>query len=524
MDRSSLLSRRFALPAAGLILAGLGWLALPAPPTPPNHTLPVGCAHGPDLQAETVVATRAASGGPAVAAPVQKQQTARQLSHPQAWTVVTTAFAGGETADRDMPWPETKGPILLPGAEATADPRPVAPSVEPPAKPAEMPAPVPPSPAPIWEAISQAAQNPLPVIEHVEQARPIEQAERAEEPPQSPPAETSPTVASTSPRMLPDPPPTDPLRTANPVRSHQLESIAQEADRHSRQGYELAGRGAYYAARREFTAALRLVAQGLDMERQTTLHSRALAAALTAVAEIDDFLRLGDRLDADLNVADIVVRHRTPVLKGAAQNVAPMEAMKSYFTFAQEQLAVAVGKEVAGSMALHGLGKLHSALADQGALRIQAAESKAITFYQASLLVDPQNFLAANDLGVLLARAGHYGEARAALEHSLAIRPQAAGWRNLAEVYRRLGEQDRAARAEQLFQVAARGAAASQKPRTPAGLVEWVDPQAFAQTFAQTPDARQPPPARQAATQPPQPAPASPVAQNPFSTLFEKRQ
>jgi tetratricopeptide (TPR) repeat protein len=422
-----------------------------------------------------------------------------------AWTVITTAFVGDQTADRDTPWPEAKGPILLPGAEATAETRSVTPPVEQPAKPDELPAPLPPSPASI-------------------EARPLEPPEAVKEIPKSLPAEAPPAVAATGPRVLQLPPPAEPVRAANAGRSRQLESIAQEADRHSRQGYELAGRGAYYAARREFTSALRLMAQGLDMEHQTTRHSRALAAGLTAVAEAEDFVRLADRLETDTKVADIVARHRTPVLKGAAENAAPMEATKSYFTFAQEQLAVAAGHEIAGSMALHGLGKLHVALGQQGSPRIRAAQSKAITFYQASLLVDPRNFLASNDLGVLLARAGSYVEARAALEHSVAIGPQAAGWRNLAEIYRRLGEQQRAARAEQLFRVAARDEAGSRNGRTSVGRVEWLGPQAFAQTFAQAPDAREPLPTRQPAARPAQPAPANPVAQNPFSTLFEKRQ
>jgi tetratricopeptide (TPR) repeat protein len=236
------------------------------------------------------------------------------------------------------------------------------------------------------------------------------------------------------------------------------------------------------------------------------------------VSEAQDFLPARERLDGDVNLVDVVARHRTPVLKGTAENVAPMDAMKAYFTFAQEQLAAAVEHEVAGSVALHGLGKVHVALAEQEGLRSGATESKAMTFYQASLLADPQNFMASNDLGVLLARSGYYAEARSALEHSVSIRPQAAGWRNLAQVYRRLGDQDRATRAERLFQVAERERATAQRGQTAAGRVEWLDPQAFAQSFAQTPSAREPLPARPAAAKPEQP-----VAQKPFSNLFEKR-
>ena len=83
-----------------------------------------------------------------------------------------------------------------------------------------------------------------------------------------------------------------------------------------------------------------------------------------------------------------------------------MSALRCYFTFAQEQLAAAVRHEVAGSMALHALGKLHAAYARHKTIRVGAAEPKAMTFYQAALLVFPRNHMAANDLGVLLAQAG----------------------------------------------------------------------------------------------------------------------
>ena len=62
-----------------------------------------------------------------------------------------------------------------------------------------------------------------------------------------------------------------PLATAEPnqSRSEQLEQVAQQADRQTRHGFELAGRGAYFAARSEFIGALRLVAEGLDTEQKT---------------------------------------------------------------------------------------------------------------------------------------------------------------------------------------------------------------------------------------------------------------
>jgi hypothetical protein len=60
-------------------------------------------------------------------------------------------------------------------------------------------------------------------------------------------------------------------------RSRDLEMIARQADAHTKYGFELAGKGAYFSARSEFVMALRLVAQGLDAEYRTKAHSRTLA-------------------------------------------------------------------------------------------------------------------------------------------------------------------------------------------------------------------------------------------------------
>lgn len=267
-------------------------------------------------------------------------------------------------------------------------------------------------------------------------------------------------------------------------RSAQLEQIAREADMHSRRGFELAGRGAYFSAQSQFIRALRLVAQGLDAERASRLHSTALAAGLAALEEAEEFFPNGSRLEADLDLAGIIAAHRCPVLRGAdVARLTPMAALQCYFTYAQEQLAAAMDREVAGSMALYGLGKLHKTLSEQQPLALRAARPKAMAFYQASLLVYPQNHLSSNDLGVLLAQAGRYEDARIALEHSLAIRQSSTAWHNLAVVYQNLGQGELARRAEWLAQTARRAEVAQAGPQPPGDQqpVIWVDPAAFAQ-------------------------------------------
>lgn len=281
------------------------------------------------------------------------------------------------------------------------------------------------------------------------------------------PVERAPALIE-EPALLPSP-------NAVRIRSRELELLAREADLHTRRAFELASRKAYFSARAEFITALRLVAQGLDNEYQTDRHSRALAAGLTALDEAGDFIPRGGQLEANLDMATIAAGHRTPVLRENAGRVSPMVAMGVYFTFAQEQLSLAAGNEVAASMALYGLARLHSVLGDESTA-ITAAKPKAMALCQAAILAAPANYLASNELGVLLAQGGRYDEARLAIEHSLTINSNSpTAWHNLGVVYEHLGESGRAHRARALAQQGG-----SMNPPALAGPVRWLPPQTFA--------------------------------------------
>jgi tetratricopeptide (TPR) repeat protein len=324
-------------------------------------------------------------------------------------------------------------------------------------------------------------------------------------------AESTPAAQSTTVDNKSETPPTDreqaypstkPLSTEkaankeSPVRSEQLESIARQADQQTRHGLELAGRGAYFAARSELIAALRLVAQGLDANGQTKNHGKSLAAGLTALKEAEDFIAGDVRMEADLDLPAIIAGHNTPVLKDADMaSVTCLTALKSYFTFAQEKLAQAAGNEVAGSMALRGLGKLHEELAKGKSPGTKAAAPKAIVFYQAALLVCPQNFMAANDLGVMLARNGNNEGACKMLEYSLSLNKQSTVWHNLAVVYEHLGRGDQARQAQQqaFFALQLEQVRRQNMPPGTGDKVSWVDENAFAQAYSPSRDLQSPP-------------------------------
>ncbi len=283
-------------------------------------------------------------------------------------------------------------------------------------------------------------------------------------------------------------------------RSRELERIAQEADSHTRRGFDLAGRRAYYSARSEFIKALRLVAQGLDVEHQTSVHSRALRAGLTALDEADDFVPSGPQLKSEMNLQAIIEGHDTPVLKlSRPHTLTAIEALRRYYGFAQYQLAVAAGREVAGSMALHALAKLYASSENNPTLTIVSAKSKAMTCFQAALVAYPRNYMASNDLGVLLANSGRFDDARMILEESAANTPHSTTWHNLAVVYHELRMNNLAARAEANYRASLEQEMAQRNARSPGTSdprVVWLSPDDFAKTYAQTADARQPMPAR----------------------------
>ncbi|MGW8257682.1 MAG: hypothetical protein ACWGMZ_09375, partial [Thermoguttaceae bacterium] len=115
-------------------------------------------------------------------------------------------------------------------------------------------------------------------------------------------------------------------------RSDQLEGAARQADLQTRHGLNLAGRGAFFAARAEFIAALQLTAQALDAEEHANIHCKALAAGFKALKEADDFLLRGDRLEENIDLSKIIDGHDTPVLKKAELSSLPsLAALKTYF-------------------------------------------------------------------------------------------------------------------------------------------------------------------------------------------------
>lgn len=266
-----------------------------------------------------------------------------------------------------------------------------------------------------------------------------------------------------------------------------------------RHGFEMARRGAVYAAQAEFIKVLRRIAAAKDAQDGHDDHCRALAAGLRALDEADDFMPVGTQLEAEIDVTVVASSHRTAELLGH-QARTPHEMVAWYHDFARRELGRSVVGERAGSMALYGLGKVHNRLALDSD-EVLRHERKAMTLFLAALEAGPDNHLAANEVGVLLARGGRPAEAAAMFRRAIDAAPSSTAYHNLAMVERKLGQFAQAdANERYAAELAARDRAAGLISQNKG--IQWVAPQQM------SPAAPPPMPAAQArVAPPPQPAP-----------------
>ncbi|REJ69595.1 MAG: hypothetical protein DWQ31_03755 [Planctomycetota bacterium] len=300
------------------------------------------------------------------------------------------------------------------------------------------------------------------------------------------------------------------------IKPREIDAVSARADALVRRGIAMAGRGAIYSARADFTEAISMIAEAMDRQEGSTRRAEALAAGMRAIHEAEQFQPIGSQLAADIDVATLVAGHRTGVLKDrvldtAAPQVSLTEARQQYHRYAADQLSIAGSNVPVASLALYGLGKVRAVQAAQRPTLVKVHTPAAMTFYRAAANVDGRNFRATNELGVLVARQGNYEEARALLQQSAAANGSPTAWQNLAHVHERLGE---VALAQQARLEASRSTFAQQRfahhPALASSNVRLVTPQALAQAGAadiaqaQQPTAAAPVPGtRQAANESP---------------------
>lgn len=269
-----------------------------------------------------------------------------------------------------------------------------------------------------------------------------------------------------------EPPTTAAIPGAAMLGSLTGEKIEQHAKRQIAVGFDLARRGAYYAARLQFVDVLRNIAEAKDARSGMVRRAAALSRGLQALDEAEEFLQIPPDCDVPRETSVLLRSHKTPIGRDEdSAGLPPAQLAERYYDFAQRQMAAAVAGEPAGSMALHALGKLATQQHEAAQRDYPLALRRAVAFQHAALLARSDNYLAAHELGVVLAETGHYAESVDLLRQVAAEQPNPVVLRNLASVERSLGRPQAAALAEQ---EAARLAALTPDPR-----VAWVSPAQF---------------------------------------------
>lgn len=252
-----------------------------------------------------------------------------------------------------------------------------------------------------------------------------------------------------------------------------------QAKRAVQLGFELIQRRAHYSARARFIQALRIVARSMDDQTFTTNHTAALRNALAAYEEAVDFYPTSAKPDDDVNLHMILGGHNTPVLADIdSSRLTARQCVREYMAYAEQEFVTALGQDGFASQALYGLGRLEASRETASASAPQVRANRSLMLYQTAMLVDPRNYAAANELGVLLAKYGKFDTAVAALQHCVKHSPEPTAWKNLANLYRRMGRNGDARMAEmEASNSRARRSGApfvANQPR-----VEWVGSEAF---------------------------------------------
>ena len=205
-----------------------------------------------------------------------------------------------------------------------------------------------------------------------------------------------------------------------------------------RRGLTLPAAGRTSAARADFVAALRILAQSLDTEGQAPAHSQSLAQGLAALREPHEFIPSPSQLEADLDLGGIIARHQTPILKQvSASTLTPLAAFHAYLAFGQERLA-------AGRSAGRWPGPWPCMAWENFTWRWPNPRARSSPWIEQGPGVLPGR---AGGLAAELhggqrpgggaGKGGQYDAARDKLEQSVVILPQAAGLHNLSVVYQR---------------------------------------------------------------------------------------
>lgn len=230
----------------------------------------------------------------------------------------------------------------------------------------------------------------------------------------------------------------------------------------------LARRGAVSTAFEELKGSLKLFAEAIDQIHQTQEHSKAVHAGLVALQEVSDFAHWGN----DLSL--FVAGHDTEVLRDRdLENLTFHEARLAYLSYVEEQLRRGCQNHPLAGETFRSLGKVFLMM-DEYTRESKMSQAKAMLMFRLATEVNPQDAVAAKELGILYAKYNHFKNAKELLIQSLQVRNEANTWNALSGIHKSLGEISLA----QSAMNEARIAANRQQKKT---MVYWTNPSQFNQ-------------------------------------------
>ncbi|MFO0916757.1 MAG: polysaccharide biosynthesis/export family protein [Planctomycetaceae bacterium] len=267
-----------------------------------------------------------------------------------------------------------------------------------------------------------------------------------------------------------------------------IRTVPVRIERLSKESLKLATKGATYSANAKLIEILELIADNIDADEGASDHSAALAAGLTALRESEDFVSSSTHPTNRSRIADRAVGHSTPVVRRIpSEGITRLEALEMYHSYASRQLAKAVAGVPAGAETLCQLGRLQPFLRERRDQQSNVVTTRMVTLQEAALLADPQNYRAANELGVILAKSGQLRAAKESLIYSAYIGKRPETLRNLSVVLNKMGDHESAKTMLALAvkqQNEPKTEVASKDSDEHQSLVYWVSHQEFAERAA----------------------------------------
>lgn len=271
-----------------------------------------------------------------------------------------------------------------------------------------------------------------------------------------------------------------PARAIMPAKPFRLpDGVQIKVVQHIEYGKSLARRGATFGAQKEFQSALRLVAQAIDYKNNSRELTSRLSSAFLALREADDFYFAQSEHEGIVDVLTIGKRHDSDILtEEMLSQMTPVDAMQAYYNYVQDQFIVCGGKTVVAGEALYCLGKLFVVKSKSVVDGSQLDNAKAIVHHRSAIGCDSRNYKSANELAVLLAKAGRMKQAKNLLVHSLKVKQIPRAWENLAFIHQQLGEAKLAELAFTEFQRTLEAPPATNQ-------IQWIAPDQFARQSQQ---------------------------------------